>query len=77
MAKSPGPGSLHPPIPPIFRRTLLATLVCMHHSTAPGTASISLEALEVYLPSEWGGSAFSLEQQPSYLNRGTLDSGQE
>ena len=40
-------------------------------------ASISLEALELCLPSEWGENAFPLEQQPSYLNRGTLDSGQE
>ena len=73
MAKSPGAGSLHPPILPIFRRTLLDALVCMHHSTAPGTASFSLEALELCLPREWGG----IEQQPSYLNRVTLDSGQE
>ena len=49
----------------------------MHHSTAPGTSSVSLEALELCLPSAWGENAFPLEQQPSYLNRGTLDSGQE
>ena len=54
MAKSPGAGSLHPPILPIFRRILLDALVCMHHSTAPGTASFSLEALELCLPREWG-----------------------
>lgn len=58
-----GAGSLHPLIPRIFHRRLLTTLVCVHHSTAPGTSSFSLEALEWCLPSEWREDAFSLEQQ--------------
>lgn len=64
MAKSPGVSSLHPPIPPIFWRTLLATLVCMHHSTAPAPLQYSWELWNCVFPVSGGKMPSLLSSSP-------------